>query len=131
MFRERPRRTKQSFGILPPYDPDTIKASLRSFPLPRRVSRLLVSIMVSLTLLGLCFLLEFEEGGWTPTNLSWRQRPPPLYGEYRLRELDLPQHNLDLPYPEGRDGKYFWISDHVRGMSYNSRSLREPFIRLQ
>lgn len=42
-------------------------------------------------------------------------RLPPLYPEYRLRELALPQHNPDLPLPEGRHGKYIWISEHVRG----------------
>jgi len=125
MFRERPRRGKQTFGILPPYDLDSRKTSLRDARLPRRVSRLLVSVMVSLTFLGLYSLLEFEGDGWVPTNLPWRQQPrlPPLYPGYRLRELALPQHNLDLPYPEGRDGKYIWISEHVRGMSHNVRVL--------
>jgi hypothetical protein len=70
--------------------------------------------MVTLTFLGLFSLLEFN-GGWIPVNLG--RRLPPLYGEYRLRELALPQHNLDLPSPEGRDGKYLWISEHVRGTS--------------
>lgn len=121
MFRERPRRGKQSFGILPPYDLDSRKTSLRDARLPRRVSRLLVSVMVSLTFLGLYSLLEFEGEGWTPVNLPWQgKRLPPLYPEYRLRELALPQHNLDLPYPEGRNGKYIWISEHVRGMFHDA-----------
>ena len=120
MFRERPRRGKQTFGILPPYDLDAKRASLRDVRLPRRVSRLLASIIVSLTFLGLYSLLEFESGGWVPTNLPWQQRLPPLYPEYRLRELALPQHNLDLPYPEGRNGKYLWISEHVRGMFHDA-----------
>jgi hypothetical protein len=120
MFRERPRRGKQTFGILPPYDLDAKRASLRDVRLPRRVSRLLASIIVSLTFLGLYSLLEFESGGWVPTNLPWQQRLPPLYPEYRLRELALPQHNLDLPYPEGRNGKYLWISEHVRGTFHDA-----------
>lgn len=120
MFRERPRRSKQTFGILPSYDPDTRKTSLRSARLPRRVSRLFLFIMVSLTFLGLYSLLEFDDDDWIPANLPWRERLPPLYGGYRLQELQLPQHNLDLPYPEGRSGKYLWISEHVRGTSHDN-----------
>ena len=101
---------------------DSRKTSLRDARLPRRVSRLLVTLMVTLTFLGLYSLLEFEGEGWVPTNLPWQQkdRLPPLYPEYRLSELALPQHNLDLPYPEGRNGKYIWISEHVRGMFRNT-----------
>ena len=121
MFRERPRRGERTPGILPPYEFDRRKASLRDPRLPRRVSRLLVSVMVSLTFLGLYSLLEFETGGWAPTNLPWQHRLPPLYPGFHLRELALPQHNLDLPYPEGKDGKYIWISQLVRGASHNTR----------
>jgi len=120
MFRERSKKGKQTFGILPPYDLDMRKTSLRDARLPRRVSRLLVLIMVSLTVLGLYSLLEFEDGRWTPTHLPWQKRLPPLYSGYRLRELALPQHNPDLPYPEGKNGKYFWISEHVRGMFHHT-----------
>lgn len=120
MFRERPRRAKQTFGILPPYDPDTRKTSFRNGRLPRRVTRFLVSILVSLAFLGLYSLLEFDDDSWTPSNLPWQERLPPLYRKYRLRELALPQHNLDLPYPEGRDGKYLWMSEHVRCRSRES-----------
>ena len=129
MFRERSRRGKQTFGILPPYDLDMRKSPLRDARLPRRVSRLLVLIMVSLTVLGLYSLLEFEDGGWIPTHLPWKQRLPPVYSEYRLRELALPQHNLDLPYPEGRNGKYLWISEHVRGTSRDT-TIPRPLCNL-
>ena len=83
-------------------------------------------IMVSLTLLGLYSLLDFEEDSWIPSHLPWKERPPPLYPKYRLRELALPQHNLDLPYPEGKDGKYLWISEHVHGMSHSTSTPLQP-----
>lgn len=130
MFRERPRRAKRTFDILPPYDMDTRGTSLRDARLPRRVFRLLVSILISLAFLGLYSLMEFDDDEWLPANLPWRQRLPPLYPQYRRRELALPQHNLNLPYPEGRNGKYVWISEHVRGMSHDTRiprSLRGSF----
>lgn len=43
-------------------------------------------------------------------------RNPPLYEQYHEYEEQLPQHNLELPYPEGRDAKFFWASNHVTRM---------------
>lgn len=42
---------------------------------------------------------------------------PPLYSSYHFDELALPQNNPDLPFPEGRTGKYVWFRDSVRGES--------------
>lgn len=53
--------------------------------------------------------------------LSFRSRPesessyPPLYEEYHKNELSMPQHNPDLPLPEGRHGKYLWMATHLNG----------------
>lgn len=127
MFRERPRRDKQAFGILPSYDPDSRKTALRGNRLPRRVSRLLVAIIVTLTLLGLYSLFEFDEDSWIPVILSQEPRLPPLYGKYRHQELALPQHHLDLPYPEGRNGKYLWLSGHVHASGWGN-ALQEHFV---
>lgn len=124
MFRERPRKGRHTLGILPPYDPDTRKSSLRRAQFPKRVSRLLISVLVSLTFLGLYSLLEFDDDSWIPVNPLSGSRLPPLYRKYRLRELALPQHNLDLPHPEGKSGKYIWISGHVRGMSHDNQTTR-------
>lgn len=41
-------------------------------------------------------------------------RLPPLYKEYSAAEEQLPQHDLTLPFPEGRHAKYIWFSNHVR-----------------
>lgn len=47
-------------------------------------------------------------------------RLPPLFDEYHLRELALPQHNPDLLYPEGRTGKYLWISGHTHDAGWGN-----------
>lgn len=39
---------------------------------------------------------------------------PPLYPQYREYERQLPQHDLNLAYPEGSSGKYFLIANHCR-----------------
>ena len=38
---------------------------------------------------------------------------PPLYEEYYLRETQLPQHDSNLAYPEGRTGKYIAMENIV------------------
>lgn len=41
------------------------------------------------------------------------RKTPPNYSDYHAKELRLPQNNLSLPYPEGRDGKYLWIANRI------------------
>ncbi len=43
---------------------------------------------------------------------------PPVYTEIRKWELNFPQHNLGLPYPEGKFGRYVLFSNsrtHLSG----------------
>lgn len=46
---------------------------------------------------------------------SWRLTAdiPPDYRAWHEFELALPQNNLDLPYPQGKTGKYVRVSNHV------------------
>ncbi|KAI0082141.1 hypothetical protein K474DRAFT_1634064 [Panus rudis PR-1116 ss-1] len=45
---------------------------------------------------------------------------PPLYEQYHQEELGLPQHNPDLPFPEGREGRYVFIANHVYGLGWGN-----------
>lgn len=45
---------------------------------------------------------------------------PPLYEKYHARELQLPQHDPDLPLPEGREGKYIWMANHVHASGWGN-----------
>ncbi|EMD32587.1 hypothetical protein CERSUDRAFT_161539 [Gelatoporia subvermispora B] len=45
---------------------------------------------------------------------------PPLYEAWHARELALPQHNVDLPFPEGREGRYLWMSNHVHASGWGN-----------
>ncbi|CDO76489.1 hypothetical protein BN946_scf184615.g15 [Trametes cinnabarina] len=49
-----------------------------------------------------------------------KDRKPPLYEEYHKWELALPQHNPDLPYPEGRNGQYIWMANHVHASGWGN-----------
>jgi hypothetical protein len=122
LFRSRPRPQRQMLGLLPPLD-NSPRPRTHHSRLSRRYSRLLIVILCTLTLLGIYSNLDLESESWLLSlarNLSSTDpQLPPLYPEYRLKELALPQHNPDLPYPEGRNGKYLWISEHVHGELYS------------
>lgn len=45
---------------------------------------------------------------------------PPTYTLLRQWERDLPQHNLDLPYPEGRHGRYVKFSSQIKELGWNN-----------
>jgi len=70
-----------------------------SFLLPRWCSLVL---LLSVFVFTIYFFVEF----------STRQ-PPPHYYEFYEYERNLPQHNPDLPAPEGMHAKFFWVKNHV------------------
>ena len=46
---------------------------------------------------------------------------PPDYAEWHKLEEALPQHNQNLSFPEGKEGRYVYFSEHVK-----SASIRSP-----
>lgn len=46
--------------------------------------------------------------------------PGPSYERFNVAERALPQHNLDLPFPEGRHGKYVKFSEQIRALGWNN-----------
>ncbi|KAG6898500.1 hypothetical protein C0993_006414 [Termitomyces sp. T159_Od127] len=46
--------------------------------------------------------------------------PPPTYESLRRWEDNLPQHNLDLPFPEGKSGRYVKFSNQIVMLGWNN-----------
>jgi hypothetical protein len=46
--------------------------------------------------------------------------PPPTHDKIREYEKNLPQHNLDLPFPEGRTGRYVRFNLQPKGQGWNN-----------
>jgi hypothetical protein len=46
---------------------------------------------------------------------------PPTYERLKKWETDLPQHNLDLPYPEGRTGRYVFFRNQIQMLGWNNQ----------
>jgi len=51
----------------------------------------------------------------------------PSWKALKQWELDLPQHNLDLPAPEGRNGRYVYFKTQVVGLGWNNQ-LNEVYV---
>ncbi|KAF9554183.1 hypothetical protein CPC08DRAFT_713120 [Agrocybe pediades] len=45
---------------------------------------------------------------------------PPTYRDLREAEWNLPQHNLDLPFPEGRNGRFVKFSCEIGYLGFNN-----------
>ena len=45
---------------------------------------------------------------------------PPNYKRLIEWEDNLPQHNLDLPFPEGRTGRYVLFKNQIQGLGWNN-----------
>ncbi|KAF9506719.1 hypothetical protein BS47DRAFT_1367182 [Hydnum rufescens UP504] len=52
---------------------------------------------------------------------------PPLYPDLQDEERRLPQHNLDLPYPEGRSAKMLRFGNQIWGLGLNNQ-LQETLL---
>ncbi|KAH9023701.1 hypothetical protein EDB84DRAFT_1508301 [Lactarius hengduanensis] len=49
---------------------------------------------------------------------------PPRFYQWHEREKQLPQHNPDLPYPQGREGRYIRFSNQLFGLGWGN-SMQE------
>ncbi|KAH9944783.1 hypothetical protein B0H21DRAFT_445420 [Amylocystis lapponica] len=97
------------------------RPSVRRMYFMCRHIRLVIAAMY--TLLSVAFLWYLGPGKdmvagvkiWTGAN-----ERPPLYESYHEHELHLPQHNPDLPFPEGREGKYLYWKGHEKQAGWNN-----------
>ena len=88
--------------------PGRLAALLRRLTL-RRIALLVLTIILTLTL------------GVLSSGI------PPSYTEYYEYERNLPQHNLELPAPEGETVKLLRFPDHIWGHGLNN-ILQEVYV---
>lgn len=106
-------RTSDPAQILPLKLSDTRPTTTSR--LRKRCCRLLVVLFLSFW--ALFWLYNHQPGEDSPASEenTTNHSLPPLYEAYHDYERHLPQHNLSLPFPEGRDAKFFWVPNHVTG----------------
>jgi len=88
---------------------------------PSRKRRVWLAVFVVTT----GFLASFWHYGWPSNNyIGWTggdlRGPGPDFRRFREAERGLPQHNLDLPLPEGREGRYVKFSTQVAALGWNN-----------
>ena len=66
---------------------------------------------------GLLFLLAIY---FIVFDRSFDLDQPPTYKKLKEWEANLPQHNLDLPFPEGRTGRYVLFKNQIKGLGWNN-----------
>ena len=82
-----------------------------------------------LALAGLLYILYLV----TKLRPAWNdvvRKPtmdPPTWDALREWEENLPQHNPDLPLPEGRHGRYVYFSNQIQGLGWNNQ-LNEMYV---
>lgn len=79
------------------------------------------------TLYGLLFIFTtsiyyFIFFGRRPSDLDDLDQPP-TYTRLKEWESALPQHNLDLPFPEGRTGRYVLFKNQIEGLGWNNELI--------
>lgn len=104
-------RTTDPAQILPLNVSDT-RHTLAS-RLPKRACRLLVFLFLSSSAFVWFYSRHIGEDLPAFGDITVDYSLPPLYEAYHDYERHLPQHNLSLPFPEGRDAKFFWVPNHV------------------
>lgn len=81
----------------------------------RRITQLCIGVLCIFILLGLGVYQHTE-----PTL-------PPTYQKWHEQELELPQHNTSLPFPEGATGRYLYFSNRYIGQHHPSINIRIAF----
>ncbi|KAG2144520.1 hypothetical protein DEU56DRAFT_790022 [Suillus clintonianus] len=119
-FKGNKHSRSSDSSTLPLSNSDTRSPPSR-FSLTRRCTRLLVGLIL------VCLFLFFSRTKATvppswlqDQSLAEKHSLPPLYEEYHDYERHLPQHNLSLPFPEGRDAKFFWAANHVTSSGWGN-----------
>lgn len=47
--------------------------------------------------------------------------PPANWDKLYKWEDDLPQHNVDLPFPEGKTGRYVYFNNQIQHLGWNNQ----------
>jgi hypothetical protein len=130
-----------SSSILPTVSPDAIRTIL----VPRRFWRpalYFLCVFGTFTTLSLSYGVDWDDvqavRNWSPftqkpphntpaVNLSGSPDYPPDYAEWHKTEEALPQHNQNLSFPEGKEGRYVYFSEHVKSAFVRTKFLSYLF----
>ncbi|KIY44977.1 hypothetical protein FISHEDRAFT_50228 [Fistulina hepatica ATCC 64428] len=127
------------YTILPSSSSGYPQDSRRSRPsFVRRTAKRYTRVLIACTT---CFavyvLIRYIDSGedlvpkpkpWDPRFSENHSGLPPLYNRYHEYERNLPQHNLDLPPPDGRYAKYIFMANHAWGTGTGWGNVQQEMI---
>ncbi|KAI0674359.1 hypothetical protein C8Q78DRAFT_589150 [Trametes maxima] len=119
------RARKTEYDLLPSNAPGGSPKSPRACTGLRRISYLLSVRRRLRTLLVVLGLLVSAAGALA--YYIYTIPLPPLYSRFHRAELALPQHNVSLLFPEGREGKYLWVANHASKCGWGN-AMQELFL---
>ncbi|KAG1845693.1 hypothetical protein DFJ58DRAFT_800499 [Suillus subalutaceus] len=101
------KHSRLSDGSTLPLSNSDTRSPISRFSLTRRCTRLLTGLIL------VCLFLFFSRS--SPTG------PSQLLEQSFAEQHSLPAvHNLSLPFPEGRDAKFFWAANHVTSSGWGN-----------
>jgi hypothetical protein len=77
-------------------------------------------LLLSVGALLILSALRTREENAVQFTLAIANARPPTYKKLRQWETSLPQHNLDLPFPEGKNGRYVKFSNQANWIGWNN-----------
>ena len=134
--------TGMSSSILPTISPDVVQVIV-----PRRYWKFalyLLCVFGVLTIISLFYGVGLDAvrltRDWSPfaqspqphntstsaVDLTSSPDYPPDYAGWHKIEEALPQHNQNLSFPEGKEGRYVYFSEHVKSASILILSIALP-----
>ena len=107
-------------SILPTTSLDLIQTVV-----PRRYVKTGIYLLCAFAVLTNISFLSGSPPGWSPfaqkppnnadaVTLAESPNYPPDYVKWHEFEEALPQHNENLAFPEGKEGRYVYFSEHVK-----------------
>ncbi|KDQ62949.1 hypothetical protein JAAARDRAFT_202479 [Jaapia argillacea MUCL 33604] len=125
-------RRSSEHSVLPIKSSDSASFFTGQRPYPKRYRRLTLALL-TVSIFGLFYCLGSSNP--TPGRLydllesavlldPLGNRLPPLYERWHEQESRLPQHDPDLPFPEGKHAKFFWVANHVTASGWGN-SMQE------
>jgi hypothetical protein len=118
------------YELLPPAPTASASANTNSWPIPKWMSRpthwdtwlrprLIWTAVACLAMFTV--FVSFFHWPWGKLDVlahaetQWASNAT-NFDDIFLKEAQLPQHNLSLPYPEGQNGRYLRFSNQVWGL---------------
>ncbi|CCM02754.1 uncharacterized protein FIBRA_04862 [Fibroporia radiculosa] len=86
----------------------------------RRYTRFAFLTLVALSVLAILRGFNVGDGLLYIADPPENHIFPPLYPQYHESELRLSQHDPGLPYPEGREGKFLFMANHVHASGWGN-----------